>query len=459
MSMRITTMMTTRSTLADLNDDLSRLNKLQDQLSSGKSITRPSDDPYGASRAMSLSGELEGNQQQQRNVGDGTGWLNTSDTALSQISDAMQRARELLVQGASDTASPQARAAAADEIDQLTESIKQEANVQYSGRYIFSGTATGTAPYALGGADTYAGDSGTITREIGPGVQMGINVDISPLLGNGQGAADGKLLDTLRTISQNLRGGTPADANALRTTDLQQVDANLDTLNGIRADVGARTNRLSIADSRLSSLEVNTTQLLSDTQDADIAQTITSPPTLRRCARGRTSSSPRCSTSCTETASHPPPPPQGDPVSTIDSTRFGRIEVAPGSVIEFPHGLIGLDSRRFTLVAQEPDAAFLWLHSLEDPTLALPVADPRRFFSGFALELAEGEQERLALPDAFDVYVTVRASDQLEEFTANLRAPLVIAGLTGHQVINQAPGAELRAPLFAELSAAAGRAA
>ncbi len=145
----------------------------------------------------------------------------------------------------------------------------------------------------------------------------------------------------------------------------------------------------------------------------------------------------------------------------IDSTRFGRIEVAPGSAIEFPNGIIGLASRRFTLIARAQDDAFLWLHSLEDPGLALPVTDPRRFFAGFALELADGEQERLGLPalEQLDVYVTVRASDQLAEFTANLRAPIVIAGGRGHQVINQAAGAELRAPLFAELDAAAGQAA
>lgn len=141
----------------------------------------------------------------------------------------------------------------------------------------------------------------------------------------------------------------------------------------------------------------------------------------------------------------------------IDSTRFGRIEVAPGSAIEFPNGIIGLESRRFTLVARAQDDAFLWLHSLEDPELALPVTDPRRFFAGFALELAEGESERLELPalEQLDVYVTVRASGQLTEFTANLRAPIVIAAGRGHQVINQASGAELRAPLFAELDAAA----
>jgi flagellar assembly factor FliW len=149
--------------------------------------------------------------------------------------------------------------------------------------------------------------------------------------------------------------------------------------------------------------------------------------------------------------------------TTIDSTRFGRIEVAPDSAIAFPHGLAGLDSRTFTLVAREQDDAFVWLHSLEDPALALPLADPRRFFSGFELLPADGELERLGLaPDALAdaaVYVTVRASERLEDFTANLRAPLAIGGGVGHQLLNQADGAELRAPLFAELAAAAEQAA
>jgi flagellar hook-associated protein 3 FlgL len=277
MSMRVTTLMSSRAMLRDLNDNLSRLSTLQDRLSTGKQIMRPSDDPYGTSRALSLRGELGGLDQFERNVGDGTGWLNTTDTALGQMSDVLARVRELLVDGGNDTAGPAARAAMADEIDQLAESVKQEADVQYGGRYVFSGTATDTSPYALGGVggDRYAGDAGTITRAIGPGVEIPINTDIHALLGDGAAAADGKLLNTLRDISAHLRGGTPADADALRTTDLQRLDASLDTLNGIRADVGARTNRLAIAASRLSGLQLNTTKLLSDTVDADMAQTIT----------------------------------------------------------------------------------------------------------------------------------------------------------------------------------------
>jgi flagellar hook-associated protein 3 FlgL len=276
MSMRITTGMVASSTLRDLQDDVGRLSSLQEKLSSGKQITKPSDDPYGTSRALGLSGELAGIQQFQRNVGDGTAWLNTADTAMSKISDVLQRARELLVQGSTDSAGPQARSAIADEIDQLTDSVKQEANVQYAGHYVFSGTATTTAPYTLGPAsDAFAGNTATITREIGPQVGVPINSDISSLLGNGQSAGDNKLLDTLRDIASDLRSPTPAAATALRGTDIQRLDANMDALNALRADVGARTNRLAIADSRLQSLEGNTTQLLSDTQDADVAKTIT----------------------------------------------------------------------------------------------------------------------------------------------------------------------------------------
>jgi len=146
---------------------------------------------------------------------------------------------------------------------------------------------------------------------------------------------------------------------------------------------------------------------------------------------------------------------------TIDSTRFGQVEIDPDSVVEFPHGLIGFESRRFALVARDVDAEFLWLHSVDDPALAIPVTDPRRFFSSFELELADEERERLGLSDgtATDVYVTVRASDQLERFTANLRAPIVISEGRGHQVINQAATAQLRAPLFGELAAEAASAA
>ena len=273
MSTRITSNMISRSVLNDLNEVSQRLSKTQQRMSSGKQITRPSDDPYGTSRALSLRTDIAGTQQYQRNVGEATAWQSVTDSAMSKITEAVQRARDLAVQGASDSAGQAARNAAAAEIDQLIESVKQEANASYGGHYVFSGTATSTAPYAVGGADAYLGDSAVVAREIGPGVSVQVNVIGSSLLGNGQGAADGKLLNVLRDISQHLKSGLVADANTLRTTDLKSLDTNLDALSQARATVGATTNRLESADSRLQEVEGSLTKLLSDVEDADMAKT------------------------------------------------------------------------------------------------------------------------------------------------------------------------------------------
>jgi flagellar assembly factor FliW len=135
---------------------------------------------------------------------------------------------------------------------------------------------------------------------------------------------------------------------------------------------------------------------------------------------------------------------------TIESTRFGSVEIEPSAVIAFPEGLIGLSGSRYALIANNPDAAFMWLQSLEDPALALPVTNPHRFFADFAVEVVDEDAERLALDgsSAMDVYVTVRAAPALEDFTANLKAPILVRAGQAWQVINQAPGCELRVRLF-----------
>jgi flagellar assembly factor FliW len=134
---------------------------------------------------------------------------------------------------------------------------------------------------------------------------------------------------------------------------------------------------------------------------------------------------------------------------TIESSRFGRVEIDSRAVIEFPEGLIGLEGSRYALIAKEPEATFMWLQSLEDPGLALPVTNPHRFFADFEVEVVDEDAERLGLDgsSAMDVYVTVRAAPALEDFTANLKAPILVREGQAWQVINQAPGCELRVPL------------
>lgn len=274
MTMRITDGMTNRVVLGDLSKTKASLTQLQRQISSGKRITRPSDDPFGTGRTLQLSGELEGFKQYQANVQDGIGWVTATETALSRITDTVQRARELLVQGGNDSNGQVAREGIAAEIEALTEAVKQEADVTYDGRYIFAGTATETRPYELGATDTYAGDEGQIMRVIGSGVALPVNVSIQTLLGNGPAAADDKLLDVLRDIATDLRAGTPASAEALRGTDLERLSANIDELTRVRAVVGATTNRLQTAGTRLEQLQEASLNQLSQVSEVDMAEAL-----------------------------------------------------------------------------------------------------------------------------------------------------------------------------------------
>jgi flagellar assembly factor FliW len=135
---------------------------------------------------------------------------------------------------------------------------------------------------------------------------------------------------------------------------------------------------------------------------------------------------------------------------TFQSIRFGSIEVSDEDLIEFPLGLIGLGGLRYALIDRNPGTGFLWLHSVEDEALALPVVKPEQFFATFALEIAPEDRERTGIEQAAerDIYVTVRATPDPLDITANLRAPLIILEGRGYQVLNVSDDAPLQAPLF-----------
>jgi len=277
--MRITTSMVQRNVLADLNTLQSQLAKTQSKAASNKEITRPSDDPFKASQAMGLRSNISANEQFVRSIQDGQGWMDSTEASLDAITQYINRAHDLLVQGATDTADATSRSAIAAEIDQIIQGIKETANASFGGKYIMSGTATSTPPYKLGDDDTYQGDLGGldpavpgIVREIGPGVTMTINSVAVEVLGEGRtNPTDGKLLNALRDISDHLKA---SDGDALRGGDMSALKSQLDSLLEVRARNGAQTNRLEAAQTRIDQITGALTNQLSDTEDADIAKTL-----------------------------------------------------------------------------------------------------------------------------------------------------------------------------------------
>jgi flagellar hook-associated protein 3 FlgL len=270
---RITDGMLSAASLADIQRSQARAFDAQQEVTTGKRINRAADDPDGAARAVRLKGELAGIDRQGQNADAATAWLTASEGALSGIGDTLQRVRELTVQAGNDSLSDSNRKAIADEIDQLIESVRDQANATLDGRYLFSGAQTTTKPYAPG-SDAYLGGRAgqdVVALDIGPGVSVQVNTNGLALFGEGTAAGDGLMLDTLRTLSADIRSG---NTTAVRTTDLQALDRSTTALVDARAAIGATQNRVDAAKGRLQDLGTATTKLLSDTEDADMAKAI-----------------------------------------------------------------------------------------------------------------------------------------------------------------------------------------
>ena len=262
--MRVTADMSQRHVLADLRRVQERLATAQSQVAGGKRIEKPSDDPLGAERAMRLNDQLESTGAYRTAVDESRSWLDATDSALSSLSEVVQHVRELTLQAANGSTSDAGRQSIKAQIDQLTEEAKHTLNSAYDGRYIFSGTATDTAPYSAATGDAYQGDASPVVRQIGPGVSVQVNVSGDDVLAG--------LLPTLRTLSAHLAAN---DTASLGTTDLQAIDAGFDNLTAKRGLVGAITNRVDAAGARLDDTTDITTAFLADTQDADLPQALT----------------------------------------------------------------------------------------------------------------------------------------------------------------------------------------
>jgi flagellar hook-associated protein 3 FlgL len=269
--MRITEGIISGRNLADLQRANAAVAKASQQVSTGNRLSRPSDDPQAVQKALNLRGDLAATAQYMDTASASQGWAQATDDALSDINDVLQRAREAVVQGGNGTMSQKDRNDIATQIDQLIGQAKASGNATFDGQYIFAGQKTDTAPYDPDGADTFNGDTGSIIRTIGPGVSVQLNGSLGSVLGNG---SDGKALEVLRDIAAHLRGGTAADTNALRTSDLSAIDASMADVSTARAEAGALSNRLTTAANRLTDLQTSTEKVRSGVEYVDLAEAI-----------------------------------------------------------------------------------------------------------------------------------------------------------------------------------------
>lgn len=250
-------------TFNNLSASLARYQTLQQQLSSGKIMSRPSDSPQGIVSSLRFRGEGARVQQFAKNIDDGMSWLGVADTTLQSVVAQTQRVRDLVIQGQNGSLSPGDRNAIADEVDQLRESLLGLGNTQYLGRPIFGGTSA--SPVAFDNAGAFVGNTGAVTRSIGFNQTVDVNILGTDVFGD---TVTG-LFATLTQISNDLRSNVtnlPSDLGAL--------DTSLTLIHNAQSTVGARYNRLQNMQSRNDDLALQIRQGLSDIEDVDLSKTI-----------------------------------------------------------------------------------------------------------------------------------------------------------------------------------------
>jgi flagellar hook-associated protein 3 FlgL len=259
--------MMSQTTLNNIETNMNRLDTLEGQITSGTQLTKPSDNPIATAQALSFQDSIGQTTQFLSNIDQANEFLNATDSALAAVTSAIQRARELAVQGASDTTSASDRQAIDAEVQQLQEQVLGLAQSQDGSTYLFAGTrsyATGynsANPSSVTGA--FQGNGGLVQRQVAPGQTIAVNVDPTATF------------DPVFTALNTLHQGLTSSSSSSITSSIDQLDTALNAVLASRATVGAKTNRLSSLQTQMTSVQTNLTGLLSQVKDVDIAQAIT----------------------------------------------------------------------------------------------------------------------------------------------------------------------------------------
>lgn len=299
--MRITSGMMKNNYLNGVTTNLNNMQTLNKQLTSGKEISRPSDNPYKVARSMQLNTDINTNKQYNENIKDTINWLNTTDTALGQVTNVIQRVRELMVSSGNASYGSNEQKAISDEINQRIEEVAQILNSNFDGKYVFGGTKTSSKPL---GSDTDGitgntylyfvdksgnkldlEDTSTYTKnqlemlgtkmnvEISQGVEMEYNVTAKEVLickdDNGKQV---NLMNLLSDITSNLKSSNSSDRVKVVGENLADIDSVVSNLLKLRAEVGAKQNRMDSAQTKNEDENYNMTDILSKTEDIDFTE-------------------------------------------------------------------------------------------------------------------------------------------------------------------------------------------
>lgn len=261
--MRISENGMARTVLHDLMMNRNRLSSIYEQLSSGSRINRPSDDPGGTVTVMQIRSSLAEIEQFKTNTTTVTDLLSMAELSLNDVSEALNQLRELVIQGSNDILPDESLNALGQTAEGLVGHLLSLGNTQHAGRYLFSGHQTRTLPFSIEDSVVhYAGDDGVMVHEVGPGIQMPMNVPGDRIFND--------VLDVAVQIRDAL---LDRDSEAV-SEHLDALDAAGDAILTVRAEIGGRVNRLELGRNRLEDMEISLARVMSETADVDMAEMV-----------------------------------------------------------------------------------------------------------------------------------------------------------------------------------------
>jgi flagellar hook-associated protein 3 FlgL len=260
MTLRVTQGLISSATLRGLQSSLGRVQDIQAQLSSGKRIAVPSDDPSGTASAMTYRSKQAADQQYLRNIDQVSARLNVSDSTMVSINDRLRSVRELLVQANNGALSAESRSALAAQAGSLKGEIVDLYNTTYLGRPVFGGTVPGQV--AVDPTGTYIGNDQPITTRISSDATIRIDV-------KGTDVAADTVPALLDRIITDLGSTAPVPG-----VDLDDLDAASSKVLQSLGDVGARSARIDATKANVDSQRLDLTARISENEDVDLPATI-----------------------------------------------------------------------------------------------------------------------------------------------------------------------------------------
>ncbi len=267
--MRVTQSMLSNNMLRNLTTSYTKMGKLNDQLTTGKKVNRPSDDPVVAMRGLAYRMQTDKVEQYQRNIGEVNNWLDSTDDALDKVGQALHRTRELVLSAANGTMTEEDRDKVKAELSQLREQVQDISNTKVGDKHLFSGTKTGTPLYKDGKYPELSTDAGsTLTEKTG--FESDVNIEVFDGVKLNVNSTTAKMFKDIDKMFETF-DATGADFDKA----IGDVDEQMGALLTERSSVGARQNRVELMDNRLEAQEGIAKKQQSLNEDIDYEKVIT----------------------------------------------------------------------------------------------------------------------------------------------------------------------------------------